>query len=356
MADEESASRRPTRPGNHGNLEDVNGARTVVMADVALRAGVSQMTVSRVLNNTSGVAEATRRRVLDAVTELDYRPHAAARALASGRSRVLGVVAFNTTLFGPASTLAAIQEAAYDAEYSVSVASLRELDGASIDGTVRRLRDQGVDGLIVMTPHPTAINALAVIPDELPAVSVLAGSDDRIPAVTIDQFDGARLATQHLLELGHKTVHHVAGPHDWVEAGKRVRGWRETLGAAAAPVPPVLVGDWSARSGYELGRQLLAGGEVTAVFVGNDPMALGLYRAVREEGRSIPDDISIVGFDDVPEAAYYPPPLTTVRQEFDQVGRRSLEVLLERIDGGPGSGSVEIPAELVNRESTAPTG
>ncbi len=333
------------------------GARTVVMADVAERAGVSQMTVSRVVNDTAPVAAATRRRVREAMAELDYRPNAAARALVTGRSQVLGVVGFNTTLFGPASTLFGIQEAAREAGYFVSVASLRSLDPASIDLAVRRLGDQGIDGLVVMTPRPTAVEALSVLPADLPVVAVLGGSGGDVASVTIDQYGGARLATTHLLDLGHDTVHHLAGPQDWVEAAARAAGWRDTLLAAGRDVPPLLEGDWGARSGHELGHELLASGqEVTAVFVGNDPMALGLYRAVHEAGLAIPRDVSIVGFDDVPEAAFFAPPLTTVRQDFDQVGKRSLQVLLEQVEGGAAgrAGSEEVPVVLVPRASTAP--
>ena len=185
-------------------------------------------------------------------------------------------------------------------------------------------------------------------------VAVEAGPAEGVPVVTVDQFAGAELATRHLLDLGHRTVWHIAGPDDWLEAQQRIAGWRSTLEAAGAPVPPVLVGDWGSRSGYELGRRLAADPEVTAVFAGNDAMALGLLRALHEAGRTPPSAVSVVGFDDCPEAAYFIPPLTTIRQDFLEVGRRALNLMLEEIESGSRSAVCPpVPPELVVRQSTA---
>jgi DNA-binding LacI/PurR family transcriptional regulator len=170
----------------------------------------------------------------------------------------------------------------------------------------------------------------------------------------VDQFAGAEAATRHLLDLGHRTVWHVAGPEDWLEAGERVRGWRAALKAAGARPPPMLRGDWSARSGYELGERLANEPGATAVFVGNDQMALGLLRRLHEVGRQAPRQMSVVGFDDIPEAAYFTPPLTTVRQDFTEVGRRCLHVLLGQLERRTRvHARVVVPAELVVRQSTA---
>jgi DNA-binding LacI/PurR family transcriptional regulator len=324
------------------------------MADVAKLAGVSLQTVSRVINDSPHVREETRVRVQDAMRKLEYRPNPVARALVTGRSRTLGVVSFDTTLYGPASTLFGIERAAHEADYFVSIVSLRSLTSAAVVSAVERLRDQGVDGILVVAPQESATQALLHLPEDVPVVAAEAGPDDSVPLVAVDQVEGARLATRHLLELGHKTVWHISGPSDWLEAEDRVNGWRQTLDAVGASAPPVLVGDWSARAGHELGRQLVERDDITAVFVANDQMALGLLRTLHEAGRRIPGDISVVGFDDIPEAAYFTPPLTTVRQNFNEMGRRSLLLLLEQIESGVRVPRREtVPPELIVRASTA---
>ncbi len=324
--------------------------RTPVMADVAKLAGVSHQTVSRVLNGSPQVRAATRERVLVAMRELDYRPNPAARALVTGRSKTLGVVSFDTTLFGPASTLYSIERAAHDAGYFITIVSLEALDRASVLSAVERLRIQGVDGILVIAPLEGAGEALVALPRDLPLVAVEAGPADALPVVAVDQFAGAVLATRHLLELGHPTVAHIAGRPDFLEAAQRIDGWRSTLEAAGADVSPVLVGDWSPGSGYELGRQLV--GKASAIFVANDQMALGLLRKLHEAGREVPRDLSVVGFDDIPEAAYFTPPLTTIRQDFAELGRRCLHILLGRIEGEAANARVVVAPELVVREST----
>ena len=331
--------------------------RAVVMADVAKLAGVSLQTVSRVINDSPHVSAATRLRVEDAMRKLEYRPNPVARALVTGRSRTLGVVSFDTTLFGPASTLFGIERAAHDAGYFVSIVSLRSLTRSSVLSAVERLRAQGVDGILVIAPQESATQALLHLPDDVPVVAAEAGPDDPFPLVAVDQVEGAQLATSHLLELGHRTVWHISGPPDWLEAQDRVDGWRATLEAAGASPPPVLVGDWSAHAGHELGRELAGNPDVTAVFVANDQMALGLLRSLHEAGRRIPGDISVVGFDDIPEAGYFTPPLTTVRQNFNEMGRRSLLLLVEQIELGVRTTARETVApELIVRSSTAARG
>jgi DNA-binding LacI/PurR family transcriptional regulator len=325
--------------------------RAVVMADVAKLAGVSLQTVSRVINDSPHVRAATRQRVEDAMRKLEYRPNPVARALVTGRSRTLGVVSFDTTLFGPASTLFGIERAAHDAGYFVSIVSLRSLTRSAVMDAVERLRAQGVDGVLVIAPQESAAQAILHLPQDVPVVAAEAGPGESVPLVAVDQVEGAQLATQHLLDLGHRTVWHISGPSDWLEAQQRIEGWRSTLEAAGAPAPPVLVGDWSARAGHELGQKL--GDDVTAVFVANDQMALGVLRSLHEAGRRIPADISVVGFDDIPEAEYFTPPLTTVRQNFNEMGRRSLLLLLEQIESGVREPTREtVPPELVVRAST----
>lgn len=331
--------------------------RQVVMVDVARRAGVSHQTVSRVLNQPDSVKAETRQKVLAAIRELDYRPNRVARALVTGRTRTVGVVAYDTRLYGPASTLHAIRAAADDAGHSVNIVSLDALERGPVLDAVDRLRSQGVDGVIIIAPEVAAAQVLQEMPDDLPTVAVEGLLDAPIPVVAIDQHLGATKATRHLLDLGHETVWHITGPADWYEARAREQGWRSTLEEAGARVPDPLGGDWSARSGYEQGRVLASrASEVTAVFVANDQMALGVLRALHETNLEVPDDISIVGFDDIPEASYYAPPLTTVRQEFSEVGTRSMALLLRRLKGEPAEPLKQVvEPDLVVRASTAPT-
>jgi len=323
------------------------------MSDVARLAGVSHQTVSRVINDSSHVRAETRQRVLVAMRELGYRPNSVARALVTGRSNTLGVVSFDTTLYGPASTLFGIERAAHEAGYFIIVASLKALNRASLTEAIDRLSIQGVDGILVIAPYVEAAEALLHAPAGIPLVAVEAGPDEKIPLVAIDQVAGASSATQHLLDLGHETIWHITGPADFIESRQRIEGWRAALKAHGAEPPPELLGDWSARSGYDLGRRLSRDPTVTAIFVANDQMALGVLRAMHEAGREIPGEVSVIGFDDIPEAPYFTPPLTTVRQDFDEMGTRSVRLLLRMMETGEvvPSGPLVAP-QLVVRGST----
>ncbi len=324
------------------------------MSDVGRLAGVSHQTVSRVINGSPHVRPETRQRVIAAMRELDYRPNPMARALVTGRSNTIGVVSFDTTLYGPASTLFGIERAAHEAGYFIIVASLEALDRESVIEAIDRLRLHGVDGILVITPQVDAVDALLHVPPDIPLVAVEAGPEDVVPVVALDQFAGAVAATEHLLELGHETVWHVAGPSGWFEAHKRLDGWRSTLERAGVEIREPLIGDWSARAGYDLGRRLGREPTATAIFVANDQMALGTLRALHEAGREIPGDVSVVGFDDIPEAPYFTPPLTTVRQDFNEIGSRGVRLLLATMESGerlaPGPA---VEPELVVRASTA---
>jgi DNA-binding LacI/PurR family transcriptional regulator len=330
-----------------------NLSRPAVMADVARLAGVSHQTVSRVLNDHPNVSPVTRDRVLAAIRELAYRPNAAARTLVTRRTHTLGVISFDTMLYGPASMLYGFERAAHDA-YFVSIASLPDLDRRSMLDAVERFVGQGIEGIIVIATQDTAVAALAHVPAEVPLVAVGCGTRASVTSVAIDNIEGAAAATRYLLSLGHRTVHHVAGQASCLDAAERIDGWRQALSAAGAPEPAVLAGDWSAASGYEVGARLAADPEVTAIFCGNDPMALGIMRALAEHGLRVPDDISIVGFDDIPEAGYYLPPLTTVRQDFGEVGRQALSALVDRMAGAiPAGLRVRVAPELIVRASAA---
>jgi DNA-binding LacI/PurR family transcriptional regulator len=326
------------------------------MMDVARLAGVSHQTVSRVLNGHPSVSEQTRLKVRAAIAELGYRPNRTARALVTGTSQTIGVVAPNTSLFGPASMLAAFEEAAQSTGFSVNVGTVRKLDERSITDAVERHLDQRVAGLVVIAPVASARGALDRLAGNIPLVTIDGDPESASTLVTVDQESGARLATGHLLDAGHRTVWHISGPADWFDAAGRVRGWEATLREAGAEIPPLLTGDWSAASGYRNGQMLARLPEVTAVFTANDHIALGLLRALSEHGRRVPEEVSIVGFDDVPEAAYFTPPLTTIRPNFDAVAAASLQELLAQIESATAYTGVPrmLQPTLVSRDSVAP--
>jgi DNA-binding LacI/PurR family transcriptional regulator len=333
-------------------------APSPTMVDVARLARVSHMTVSRVLNDQSSVRLVTRERVLAAIDQLGYRRNVAARALVTGRSQMLGVVTLDSALYGPVSTLYGVEQAAREAGYFVAIVAIASVDRASVRDAISRLADHGVEGIIVIAPltsASTALTELSGLTRDLPVVAVEGRPGRDVAVVSVDQIVGARAATAHLLDLGHQTVWHIAGPADWFEATDRVEGWRAGLKAAGADVPPMLRGDWTPKSGYDAGRIIAASPEVSAVFVANDSMALGVLRALSEAGRDVPGDVSVVGFDDVPDAEYYAPALTTVRQDFGEVGRQGLRLLLGQIETGvPELAPIVIPSNLVVRRSTAP--
>lgn len=215
----------------------MDGDRAPVMADVARIAGVSHQTVSRVLHDHPNVRPRTRERVLAAVRELGYRPNAAARTLASRRTRTLGVISFNTTLYGPACMLYGIEQAAREHEYSVTVAAVGTLDRYSVLDAVDRLRDQNVAGIVVIAPQTAAVGALANVPADVPLVAVGCGTHTALVSVAVDNEAGAELATSYLLDLGHRTVHHLVGPRSWLDAQEREAGWRAALEKRGLPCP-----------------------------------------------------------------------------------------------------------------------
>jgi DNA-binding LacI/PurR family transcriptional regulator len=333
------------------------GSRQPRMIDVACLAGVSHQTVSRVLNDSASVRPEIRRRVQEAITTLGYRRNVAARQLASGRSRVVGLVVNDVTQFGPASVALGIQTAAADTPYTVSTIALAETSAQGFQAAVEPLLGQSVEALIVLVRSRQVLDLTRTLDVGIPILAVDGDPSDLPLTVGIDQAEGARLATRHLVELGHRHIAHLAGPADSSESVARRLGWRTELRNAGLPAPRVrLTGDWSARSGHEAATLLVAHEpQVTAVFAANDQMALGLIHGLRESGRSVPGDVSVVGFDDLPESAYFSPSLTTVRQDFTELGRRAM-CLIERVLSGETSQQSPrlVPAQLVIRDSTLP--
>ncbi|HEU4346418.1 MAG TPA: LacI family DNA-binding transcriptional regulator [Actinoplanes sp.] len=301
--------------------------------DVASRAGVSQKTVSRVMNGEPYVTEEVRNRVLQAARELGYRRNNVARALTSGRTRRIGVVSLGSPLYGPASMLIELERAARSTGYSLSIVTTFEGDPHGVAGAIDVLLTEGVDGIVLSEPIDEGENIDLDV--DIPVLSLgrfpgLAGP--RIVITGGEGSDAGRVATEHLLSLGHPTVWHVSGPRRWWSARDRLAGWREALRAAGAAEPPCVEGDWSPASGYAAGTRLARNPDVTAVFVANDDMAIGVMRAFIEAGRRVPDDVSVVGLDDIPTAAYLSPPLTTVRQDFGTLARDGLERLVRQIE------------------------
>ncbi|MGW9628263.1 LacI family DNA-binding transcriptional regulator [Microbacterium sp. NPDC055521] len=325
--------------------EPVTPKRPAGVRDVAARAGVSRQTVSRVLNEHPEVAAETRERVLAAMAELGYRVNNAARALGTRRSRTLGVLASDALQYGPSRSLAAIESRARGAGYWVSAAFADAGDADAVVAAVQHLVSQGVEGIVVVAPHAHTLDALDALRIGVPIVT-LHSSGRGTRGLSVDQAAGARLAVAELADAGHTRIAHLAGPADWLEAESRAEGYGRELAARGMTAGPVIVGDWSAASGHAAAatvREL----RVTAVFSANDQMALGLITGLREAGLDVPQDVSVVGFDDVPDAAHYWPPLTTIRQDFDELARRAVATVI----GEAAAPQHPVQPELIARAS-----
>jgi DNA-binding LacI/PurR family transcriptional regulator len=327
--------------------------RRPVMADVARLAGVSHQTVSRVINGSANIRPSTRERVQRAIADLGYHPNTAARALVTRRSKIIGIIGSNTALYGPASIQFSIQDAARTAGYFTSLVTLEAVTHDELRGALDYLSRQSVEAIVMIV---TQQEALAVVRSEattIPLIVVEGELSGRGLSVGVDQAEGARLATRHLVDLGHRDIVHVSGPLTWTEARARRAGYIEVMRGARLQVRADLEGDWSPARGYAIGRELVKRNDFTAVFVGNDQMAIGILHAFAQAGITVPDEVSLIGFDDVPEAAYLNPALSTVRQDFHAVGQRAIELLTAVLDGVSAATPLLAP-QLVVRDSTRP--
>ncbi|NLI04789.1 MAG: LacI family transcriptional regulator [Actinomycetaceae bacterium] len=330
-------------------------SRRATAKDVAALAQVSPQTVSRVANRANNVRPETRDRVLKAMEKVGYSPNAAARALRSGGSRTIGLIPHQLNSTGEANVVEAVSAAASARKYALSLADAPDGCADSLNAAIERLQ-QGVSGLVVLGLENIDIGKLR-IPPHLPIVV----ADNRalsLPSVGFDQAGGAQLAVDHLLSLGHHTVHLIGGPEYSVHAQQREEGWRTSLTAAGRPIPKPYIGDWNPASGYEIGRRLAEDPTVTAIFAANDEMAAGLMRALHEVGKRIPQDVSVVGFDNV-LAEYLWPPLTSIHQDFTQIGETLVRVLLDHTENHTRGITTQttpivIPARLVVRASSGP--
>jgi len=325
------------------------------IGDVARAAGVSAQTVSRVSTGSERVRPDTRDKVLVAMEKLGYSPNNAARALRYGSFGAIGVIAHRLDRTGESLTVEAVTRAARLRDYTVSLVDVQSPSSSDVTAAVQHLTHQSIDGLIIIRAE-TATPTTLMLPPRLP----VAVSDSRFvghhPAVGADQAGGTRAAVEHLLSLGHRTVHHLAGPADSGPATIRVDAWRSALAEAGVLAPKLLRGDWSARSGYELGKVVAEDRGVSAVLTANDEMAAGLMRALHERRLRVPDDVSVVGFDDIPLAGYLWPPLTTVKQDFQQIGTELVELIVRQIEDHTTLTDYRsaVPMSLVVRGSTAP--
>jgi DNA-binding LacI/PurR family transcriptional regulator len=324
--------------------------------DVARLAGVSQKTVSRVFNNEPKVTAETRERVLAAAQRLGYRPNGAARALLTGRTHRIGVVSLGTAHFGPSSLLVALEREARRAGYSLSIANSFEEESSGLAAAIESLLAQGVEAIVLSEPVEDGNEPLVA---DVPVLTLGTAPVVRAPTVlSMEAAEGGRAAaelTRYLLGLGHRTVHHIAGPHRWWAARERRQHWHDTLVAAGADVPEVRTGDWTAARGYEIGRELARDPEVTAIFAANDETAIGVIHALHAAGRSVPGDVSVAGFDDLPIAAHVWPPLTTVSSDNAELAAAGLRYLVEFLDD-PSTAPAPPPQHrhrLIIRDSTS---
>lgn len=333
-------------------MNDLKKAATI--NDVARKAGVSYQTVSRVINNHPSVKETTRKRVTEAIRILKYQPSSVARSLVMQRSNLIGVVSFGTLHFGPSQMLSNIEQAARARGYHLSITSITALTKDELESATDTLRRQRVEGILIIAPLLGAeTDFLKELTSVIPMVLIDADHAAGLPLSSIDQLAGGRLGARHLLELGHRRIAFICGPQSWNDARLRQQGWQEVLAQARLRPVACTYGDWSAKSGYKAAQTLLSKKPFSGVLVANDQMALGALRAFREAGLRVPEDVSVVGFDNIPESEYFDPPLTTILQDFPSLGQTSLNQLLSLIETpGKAPATQVIPPKLVIRAST----
>ncbi|MBS0971411.1 lac repressor [Chimaeribacter arupi] len=324
----------------------------VTLDDVARQAGVSYQTVSRVINQAPHVSAKTRQRVEAAMAALNYVPNRVAQQLAGKRTQVLGLATSSLALHAPSQIAAAIEQRAGEAGYSLVMAMVRGSGPDACRQALQELRAQRVDGVLINAPLGSRdATALADAAGAWPLLFLDTDPAGTVPSVLFDPAEGARCGVSHLLQHGHRQIALLAGEAHSISAQLRLRGWRETLAAAGLEPVAVAHGDWSAAEGYRQTQRLLAAGTpFTAMLVANDQMALGVLRALHEAGRQIPQQVSVVGYDDTADSAFFYPPLTTVRQDFRLLGTQAVETLLAGMEGG--MRSQVLPVTLVTRGTT----
>ena len=321
--------------------------------DVARLAKVSHQTVSRVLNNNPSIRPETKTRVLKAMESLGYRPSLAARALASSRSKMLGILSSDTDFTGPAAMVHHMEAAARAQGYFVVTVGIDANDEESVQSGIDHLMKLGIEGLALVTPQLRAVEIARAAVSGIPVVTLDSMYRMDELAVSVDNFAGGAAATQHLIDLGHRNIAHISGPQGWFESTTRAAGYTATM-LNANLTPQVIDGDWLIDTGYRIGKKLdIETKGLTALFIANDRMSFGFMHAMRERGIDVPGRLSIVGFDDLEEATYSSPPLTTLRQDFKALGNRAMNLLLAEISGTSTKKLDRLIPDLIVRGSTA---
>lgn len=329
---------------------------TPTLTDVALAANVSPMTASRAINNRSGVSGKTREHVLRVAAELGYVVNRAAQKLSGGRSHIVGIIAADLENPFISAVVTGASQAAWSAGYEALVYSQANREKRP-PGSVMQLLRQISDGIIAVLPLEYGyLGDLAAI--NIPVITIdHRGKHAEFPSIATDSYEGGRIAVRHLAELGHERIAFIAGDERLASAKDRRRAYMETMAQLGLKRDPALIvsGDFIQMGGFVATQKLLAlKRPPTAIFAANDMSAFGAIAAIREVGLKIPEDISVIGFDDIPAAAQVYPALTTIRQPIHQMGRSAVNTLLALIAGiEPASPQVSLPTELVVRASTA---
>ncbi len=332
-------------------------SRRLTLRDIAKQAGVSYQTVSRVLNNHPYVADDTRKRVNDLITALDYHPNKAARSLAGHKANTIALVASDIQDYGPSQVVINIERAAKAAGYDLVLSIAADTSSASMKAAINSILHWQVDGILILKPiRGVSYSEMVELSGGLPLVQINSQPDQLAPSLMVDQEYGTRLLLEHLFDLGHRAFCVINGPSHYYDATVRQAACEAILHEKGLRAAASAEGDWSAVSGYNTMNALLGQGvRFTAVFAANDQMALGAMRALHEHGLRIPEDVSIVGFDDVPEAAFFEPPLTTIQQNFALLGENSITYLVACIENPDTPAECRLIApRFVQRLSTAP--
>ncbi len=306
--------------------------------EVASMAGVSTQTVSRVINERPDVSRETRKRVQDVIEKLGYRPSALARSLIRRRSHTLGIVTAGLKYIGPNRTLNGITVAAEEAGYALLLKELSGFDADDNELIFQSLLSRHVDGIIWAVPEVGKNRDwINMLPGELdvPIVYLTMEPRENISVVSINNYLGGRLAMSHLLEQGYRHIGHISGPLDWWESRQRMKAWKDALEESGIGFyeHSWIEGNWSSSSGVQAAEKLFEQyADLDSILVANDQMALGVMQVAHQKGKRIPQDLGIVGFDDIPESAFFWPSLTTVHQDQSNLAKVAVEEIIKIIE------------------------